>query len=68
MRRTCLYFYVLFTFCHGYLGKHYLSRISELSAILTVVYFHRLRINHDSHQFILESGTIANNYTQLNMQ
>ncbi len=45
-----------------------MSRISELSAILTVVYFHRLRINHDSHQFILESGTIANNYTQLNMQ
>jgi hypothetical protein len=28
--------------------------------ILTDVYFHRLKINHDSHEFILESGTIAN--------
>ncbi len=68
MRRTCLYFYVLFTCCHDYLVTHYLSRISELSAILTVVYFHRLRINHDSHKFILESGTVANNYTQFNRQ
>jgi hypothetical protein len=25
------------------------------------VYFCRLKINHDSHQFILESGTVANN-------
>jgi hypothetical protein len=28
--------------------------------ILTVVYVHRLKINHDSHEFILESGTVAN--------
>ncbi len=26
------------------------------------VYFRRLKINHDSHEFILESGTDANNY------
>jgi hypothetical protein len=25
------------------------------------VYFRRLKINHDSHEFILESGTVANN-------
>jgi hypothetical protein len=24
--------------------------------------FHRLKINHDSHEFILESGVIANNW------
>jgi hypothetical protein len=33
---------------------HYLPRIIELSAILIVVHFHRLKINHDSHEFILE--------------
>jgi hypothetical protein len=27
---------------------------------MIVVYFRRLKINHDSHEFILESGTIAN--------
>jgi hypothetical protein len=32
--------------------------------ILTIVYFHRLKINHDSHEFILESGTVANNTVQ----
>jgi hypothetical protein len=30
--------------------------------ILTFVYFHRLKINHDSHEFILESSTVANSY------
>jgi hypothetical protein len=35
----------------------------ELSTILTVVYFHRLKIIHDSHNFILESSTVANNTT-----
>jgi hypothetical protein len=33
----------------------------ELSMILTV-YFHRLKINHDSHEFILESSTVAKKY------
>jgi hypothetical protein len=28
--------------------------------ILIGVYFRRLKINHDSHEFILESGTVAN--------
>jgi hypothetical protein len=39
----------------------WLSRILELSTKLTVVYFNRLKINHDSHEFILESGTVVNN-------
>jgi hypothetical protein len=39
---------------------HCSPRIIELSAILIIVYFHRLKINHESHEFILESGTIAN--------
>jgi hypothetical protein len=30
--------------------------------ILINVYFRRLKINHESHEFILESGTVANNY------
>jgi hypothetical protein len=30
-------------------------------AILTDVYFCRLKLNHDSHEFILEFGTVANN-------
>jgi hypothetical protein len=29
--------------------------------ILIGVYFRRLKIKHDSHEFILESGTVANN-------
>ncbi len=29
-------------------------------AILIGVYFCRLKVNHDTHEFILESGTIAN--------
>jgi hypothetical protein len=32
----------------------------NLIIVLTDVYFHRLKINHDAHEFILESGTIAN--------
>jgi hypothetical protein len=36
-----------------------LSCILELSVSLTVVYFCRLKINHDSHEFILESGTVV---------
>jgi hypothetical protein len=40
-----------------------LPRIIEL---LIVVYFHRLKINHESHELILESGTVANiGYVQL---
>jgi hypothetical protein len=29
--------------------------------ILIGVYFRRLKINHDSHEFILETGYVANN-------
>ncbi len=29
-------------------------------AILTDVYFRRLKINHDTHELILEFGTVAN--------
>ncbi len=32
----------------------------NLITVLTVVYCHRLKINHDSQEFILESGTVAN--------
>jgi hypothetical protein len=30
--------------------------------VLITVYFRRLKINHDSHEFILGSGTVANRY------
>jgi hypothetical protein len=52
MKRTChelsnVYYY-------DYLVLYYLHvtmivGILELSTILTVVYFHRIKINHDSH-------------------
>jgi hypothetical protein len=29
--------------------------------LLIAVYFLSLKINHDSHEFILESGTVVNN-------
>jgi hypothetical protein len=35
----------------------------NLIRILIGVYFRRLKINHDTHEFILESGTIANSYS-----
>jgi hypothetical protein len=34
-------------------------------AILIDVYLRRLKINHDTHEFILESGTVANSYLGL---
>jgi hypothetical protein len=38
----------------------------SLSVFCTVpiycLFFHRLKINHDSHEFILEFGTVANRY------
>jgi hypothetical protein len=55
MKETCHEFFQCVTFV-----LLRLSCILELSTILTVAYFHRLKINHDSHEFILESGTIAN--------
>jgi hypothetical protein len=35
----------------------------NLIRILIGVYFRRLKINHDTHEFILETGTIANSYS-----
>ncbi len=40
----------------------HLPRVIEFNAILVVVYFQRLKINHESHEFMLESNTIANIY------
>jgi hypothetical protein len=34
----------------------------KLCCTITVVYFRRLKINHESHEFILDPGTIANRY------
>jgi hypothetical protein len=33
--------------------------------LLIAVYFRRIKINHDSHEFILESGTVANRYKEV---
>ncbi len=41
-------------------------KISDLIYILTAVYFRRLKINYDSHEFIRESGTVANMTSVLN--
>ncbi len=43
--------------CH--MMRHLLC-IIELSAILIVVYFQRLKIIHESHEFLLKSDTVAN--------
>jgi hypothetical protein len=32
----------------------------SMTVSLTDVYFRRLKINHDTHEFILDSGTVAN--------
>ncbi len=36
--------------------------VKNLIITLTDAYFRRLKINHDMHEFILESGTVANRY------
>ncbi len=53
-----------YSHCHDCPTMCYSSRIIKLRAKLIVVYFHRLKINHESHEFILESRTIANSYTR----
>jgi hypothetical protein len=34
----------------------------NLFTLLTAVYFSQVKINHDSHEFILESGNVMNSY------
>ncbi len=36
----------------------------SMTISLTDVYFRRLKINHDTHEFILDSGIVANNNNQ----
>ncbi len=36
-----------------------------VAVIITGVYFHRLKIKPDTHEFILDSGTAANSYCYL---
>jgi hypothetical protein len=38
--------------------------ICHLVKVLVFI-FRRLKINHDSHEFNLESGTVSNNYFQV---
>jgi hypothetical protein len=53
------FFNMLPVYYHDYLVS------SNWIAILTDVYFYRLKINHDSHEFILESGTVVNSKNYL---
>ncbi len=39
--------------------------VQDLIMILTDVYFRRFKINHDMHEFILDSSTVANIYDHL---
>jgi hypothetical protein len=68
VERTCWEFvmYLRATISCGILLVCYCDYLypKKLSMILIVVYFQRLKINHDSHEFILESGTNTNNNTK----
>jgi hypothetical protein len=55
----CLCYYSALTIYHCH---PYLYRVRFIT--LTGVYFCRLKINHDTHVFILDSGTVANNFNQ----
>jgi hypothetical protein len=48
------FFNMLSVYYHDYLVS------SKLFTILTDAYFHRLKINQDYHEFILESDTYVN--------
>jgi hypothetical protein len=52
---TYVPFFVTINDCHP------LARMSFCDCIITGVYFPRLKINHESHEFILDTGTVANN-------
>jgi hypothetical protein len=41
-------------------NKRCLFAMCECVCTITDVYFHRLKINHESHEFILDPGTVAN--------
>jgi hypothetical protein len=41
---------------------HFLYSGNLIRNINWCLFFRRLKINHESHEFILESGTVANNY------
>ncbi len=60
---SCLYNYHVFSL---YALQLFISR--SWFTLLIAVYFHRLKINHESHEFILESGTITNNTYPLEYQ
>ncbi len=51
----------LFVVCYPWLIM-IISYSQARLAILIDFYFHRLKINHDSHEFILEFGTVANTF------
>jgi hypothetical protein len=36
-----------------------------VAVIITGVYISQVKINHDTHEFILDSGTVANTYVEL---
>jgi hypothetical protein len=42
--------------------SHSTCHVQELITILIVVYFSQVKINHVSHEFILEFGTVANTF------
>jgi hypothetical protein len=56
IRYSYLYNYCVFSW---YVLQLLISR--NWFTLLIAVYFCRLKMNHDSHEFILESGTVANN-------
>jgi hypothetical protein len=37
-----------------------------MTVLIAGVFFHRLEINHDTHEFILDSGIITNTYNTQN--
>jgi hypothetical protein len=44
----------------------YMYVLQNYSCNNRCLFFRRLKTNHESHEFILESGTVANNYSLLN--
>jgi hypothetical protein len=53
---SCIFTYSCIVLLFQYLGK-------LIHNIDWCLFFRRLKVNHDVHEFILDSGTIANSYS-----
>jgi hypothetical protein len=61
--QVCTVIILCLSFCNIIYSRNMSQVLHPGNLILNIdwcLFFRRLKINHDSHEFILESGTVAN--------